>query len=121
MTPKISQHNPRWLKIAPIMHGKGPKTAPRRLELATDPPRTPPRDRTPFKNKLEINVLCVLPRPFASDELLGPQDGPTTAKASPKMGPREAQDWHKSAHERPKRGARWAREATCRAPTGVHQ
>ena len=62
---------------------------------------------------------CFLPsRRFASDALLGPQDGPKMAQEGPKRGPRGPQDGPKSAQERPKRAPRGPQEAVLRAPGG---
>ena len=78
-----------------------PKTAPGGHGTSQGRPRDAKTFQTPKENH------SVLPsRPFASDALLRPQDGPKMAQESPKTGPREAQDGPKSAQERPKTSPR---------------
>ena len=42
MASKIAQDSPTWLKIAHNMPTRGPKTAPRRLQVAKEPPNEAP-------------------------------------------------------------------------------
>ena len=83
---------------------RGPGTAPKRLQVAKEPPKEAPERPKSFKNfeLWKINVL--LPsRLFASDGLLRPQEGSKMAQeGGPKRGPRLPQDGPKSAQERPK-------------------
>ena len=43
MASKIAHDSPRRLKIASNMYPRGSKTAPRRLQVATEPPKEAPK------------------------------------------------------------------------------
>ena len=50
MASKIAQYSPKWLKIAPNMPTRGYKTTPRRLQVATEPPKDTPERPKSFTN-----------------------------------------------------------------------
>ena len=60
MASKMAQDSPTWLKIAPNIPPRGPKTAPRRLQEAKEPPKEAPERPKSFKNLKKINVFGLL-------------------------------------------------------------
>ena len=60
MASKIAQDSPTWLKIAHNMPPRGSKTAPRRLQVAKEPPKEAPERPTSFNNLTNINVFGLL-------------------------------------------------------------
>ena len=59
MASKIAQDNPTWFKIAPNIPPRGPKTAPRRLQVAKEPPKEAPERPKSFKCLKKINVFVL--------------------------------------------------------------
>ena len=112
------QHCPRWLherlrepKMTSKIAQDGfqdaprcPKTAPRRLLVATEPPKDASERPKSCQNQMKKKT-CVLPSGlFASDGLPRPQDGSTMAQESSKRCPRGPQDGPKSAPRSPQEG-----------------
>ena len=60
MASKMAQDSPRWLKMASSMPPRGPKTAPRRLQLATEPPNGTLKRPKSVKNSQLLNVYVRL-------------------------------------------------------------
>ena len=74
--------------IAHNMPPRGSNTAPRRLQVAKEPPKEAPERPKPFKHIKKINVFGLLP--FSLPMLLRPQDGPKMAQEGPKRIPRQS-------------------------------
>eukprot|EP00959_Pyramimonas_sp_CCMP1952_P376553 7887060-Pyramimonas_sp.AAC.1 len=103
----MAQYSCRRANIASDTGPRGLKSAPRRFHMHPKAFKDHPKRQQSFKHLRKINVL--LPsRGFASEGLLGPQDGRQMAQGSAKMGPRQHQDCPKSAQERTKSGPIWS-------------
>ena len=58
---KIAQESPTWLKIAHNMPPRGSNTAPKRLQVAKEPPEEAPERPTSIKSQRKLNVfVCLL-------------------------------------------------------------
>ena len=106
MASKIAQDSPTLLKIANNMPPSSPKRATRRSQVLLETPQDLPEKPKSFKN-LKENQWFLPSRPFASDALLRPQDGPRELQEGPKrppnMAPRPFKIAPRGAQERPKR------------------
>ena len=83
---------------------RGPKTSPRRLQVATEPPTEAPQEAKVFQNLKKNNELCILAFLFSLAFR-----GLKTAPRGQKTAPRELQVGPKSSRaiqERSKRGPR---------------
>eukprot|EP00959_Pyramimonas_sp_CCMP1952_P280237 5858251-Pyramimonas_sp.AAC.1 len=78
-----------------------PKTAVRRLQVATEPPWDAPERPKSFPNLREINCACILAFSLLAGELR-PQDGSNMAHEDPKRGPRRIGDGSKTAPRAPR-------------------
>ena len=94
MASKMAQDSSRWLNIASDTHPRGPKTAPRRIQVPFEPSTILSKMSKSFKSLGKINVLVILafslPMGFGILKM---------APSWPKRAPRGAQDGpaHKSA------------------------
>ena len=96
MASKIAQDSQTWFKIAPNIPPRGPKTAPRRLQVAKEPPKKASRGR--FRWASEASR-------WFQDAPRGAQEGPQKAPRAPKSAPRRlqvAKEPPKEAPEMPK-------------------
>ena len=71
MASEIAPDPRRWLKIISDMHLRNPRSASRRLQVATGPPQDGPKKPTSFDNVRFFNVLCLLAFPL-------PMGGPSS-------------------------------------------
>eukprot|EP00959_Pyramimonas_sp_CCMP1952_P135178 2828750-Pyramimonas_sp.AAC.1 len=90
---------------------RGPKTAPRRAQVATEPPQEAAKRPITFKHFKEISEFCHIAFSLlmAFRGLKRLQDSPIEAQESPKTapGPKRAQERSDSAPKSAPRGALW--------------
>ena len=109
MASKIAQDSSRWLKIASDIPPRGPKTAPRRIQVPSESSTAPSKKPKPFKSLGEINVFGILafslPMGFGSLKMAPrwPKRAPRGAQESPKTAPRASKSAPRAPQERSRR------------------
>ena len=116
MASKMAHATSRWVKIASDIPPRGPKTAPRRIQVPFEPSTAPSKMPKPFKSLGKIMCFAFSPFRFrwALEASRWPQDGPR----EPQEGPKKAQDGPKIAQEAPKSAPRRPQDAVFEPPRG---
>ena len=110
MASKIAQNKLEMHKMASDMPPRSFNIAPRRLQVAREPPEEAPKRPESFEHPCVFNVFCLLALslPMGSSGLkMAPrwpkrapreaQEGPKTATRAPKIAPRAAQEGPETA------------------------
>ena len=108
MASKMAQDTSRWVKIASDIPPRGPKTAPRRIQVPFEPSTAPSKMPKPFKSLREINVFGILAfsLPMGFGSLKMAPRWPKRAPRGAQEGPRRPQDRPRGAQERSKTAPR---------------
>ena len=106
MASKMAQDTSRWVKIASDIPPRGPKTAPRRIQVPFEPSTAPSKMPKPFKSLGKISVVGILA--FSLPMSLW---GLKMAPIWPKRAPRGAEYGSKIAQEAPKIAPRRPQDA----------
>ena len=114
MASKIAQYSPTWLQLAHNMRPRGSNTAPRRLQVAKEPPKEAPERPTSFKHLGKPMLFAFSPFRFrwALEASRWLQDGPKTAPRASKSAPRGPQEGPKRAPRQPQERPRALQEAS---------
>ena len=108
MASEIAQDTSRWVKIASDIPPKGPKAAPRRIQVPFEPSTAPSKRHTSIKHLGKPMYFAFSPFRFrwASEASRWLQDGPREPQEGPKRAPRRPQDRPRSLQERSKTAPR---------------
>ena len=108
MASKMAQDTSIWVKIASDIPPRGPKTAPRRIQVPFEPSTAPSKMPKPVKCLGEVNVLGILAfsLPMGFGILKMAPRWPKRAPRGAQEGPRRPQERPRTLQERPKRAPR---------------